>query len=84
MSKRINVMLSDELNQKLDSYSERYGISKSSIVGFVVGQWIDNIERLNNSVYGATGKEGLVAEMLKQMAMEEGLEVPPNSEDSEK
>ena len=37
MSKRIQVMISDRLNEKLDNYSERYGVSKSSIVGFVVG-----------------------------------------------
>ena len=28
MSKRINVMISDRLNEKLDNYSERYGVSK--------------------------------------------------------
>ena len=37
MSKRIQVMISDRLNEKLNNYSERYGVSKSSIVGFVVG-----------------------------------------------
>jgi predicted DNA-binding protein len=48
MSKRINVMISNRLNEKLDNYSERYGVSKSSIVGFVVGQWIDQVESFNS------------------------------------
>lgn len=53
MSKRINVMVSDRLNSLLDMYSERYGVTKSSIVGFVVGQWMDNMERTNELVYGS-------------------------------
>lgn len=68
MSKRIQVILSEELDSKLFSYSKRYGISKSSFVGFVLGQWIDQMEKMNNSVYGATGKEGLIADILKDLS----------------
>lgn len=68
MSKRIQVMLSEELDNKLSSYSTRYGVSKSSIVGFVIGQWLDQMERANGAVYGSTGKEGLIATLLKQMS----------------
>ena len=67
MSKRINVMISDRLNEKLDNYSERYGVSKSSIVGFVVGQWIDQIETFNSKVYGNKTVEGLLDKMFKQI-----------------
>jgi len=67
MSKRIQVMISDRLNEKLDNYSERYGVSKSSIVGFVVGQWIDQMEKVNSTVYGSTGRDGLMAEIFKQI-----------------
>lgn len=68
MSKRINVMVSDRLNDKLDNYSKRYGVSKSSIVGFVVGQWIDQMEKVNSAVYGSTGRDGLMAEIFNQLA----------------
>lgn len=44
MSKRINVMISDDLNERLNNFSERYGVSKSSIVCFAVGQWLDRME----------------------------------------
>lgn len=71
MSKRINVMLSDEMNEKLDSYADRYGISKSSIVGFLVGQWVDNMDRMNNAVFGVTGKDGVLGEVLKQAVQNE-------------
>ena len=67
MSKRINVMISDRLNEKLDNYSERYGVSKSSIVGFVVGQWIDQTEKVNSKVYGNSATEGLLDKMFKQI-----------------
>jgi predicted DNA-binding protein len=67
MSKRINVMISDVMNEKLDNYSERYGVTKSSIVGFVLGQWVDNIERMNSSVYGP---EGLLSGLFSEIAGE--------------
>jgi hypothetical protein len=70
MTKRINVTISEEMNDKLDKYGERYGMGKSSIVGFVLGQWMDNIERMNSAVYGATGNDGLIGELLKNMAKE--------------
>lgn len=67
MSRRINIMVSDRLNEKLDDYSKRYGVSKSSIVGFVVGQWVDQMEKVNSTVYGSTGREGLLDKMFKQI-----------------
>ena len=67
MSKRIQVMISDRLNEKLDNYSERYGVSKSSIVGFVVGQWIDQTEKVDSKVYGNSATEGLLDKMFKQI-----------------
>ena len=67
MSKRIQVMISDRLNEKLNSYSDRYGVSKSSIVGFVVGQWIDQVESFNSKVYGNNATEGLLDKMFKQI-----------------
>lgn len=44
MSQRINVMVSDEVNEKLNDLSKRYGMSKSSMCAFVIGQWIDTME----------------------------------------
>ena len=67
MSKRIQVMISDRLNEKLENYSGRYGVSKSSIVGFVVGQWVDQVESFNSKVYGNNASEGLLDKMFKQI-----------------
>ncbi len=60
-------MISDRLNEKLENYSERYGVSKSSIVGFVVGQWVDQVENFNSKVYGNNAVEGLLDKMFKQI-----------------
>lgn len=60
-------MISENLDSKLTDYSTRYGVSKSSIVGFVVGQWIDQMEKVNSTVYGSTGREGLLDKMFKQI-----------------
>jgi predicted DNA-binding protein len=45
MSKRIQVIISEDLDEKLTDFSTRYGVSKSSIVGFAVGQWMDRMEK---------------------------------------
>jgi hypothetical protein len=68
MSKRIQVMISDSMNERLYKYSERYGVSKSSIVGFVVGQWLDQIEQTNKVIYGVTGKDGFLADLFKEIS----------------
>lgn len=52
MSQRINVMISDEVNEKLNDLSKRYGMAKSSICAFVIGQWIDQKERVESVVLG--------------------------------
>ena len=44
MSQRINVTVSDEVNEKLNDLSKRYGMSKSAMCAFVIGQWIDQKE----------------------------------------
>ena len=44
MSQRINVTVSDEVNEKLNDFSKRYGIAKSAMCAFVIGQWIDQKE----------------------------------------
>ena len=44
MSQRINVTVSDEINEKLNDLSKRYGMAKSAMCAFVIGQWIDQKE----------------------------------------
>ena len=44
MSQRINVTVSDEVNEKLNGLSKRYGMAKSAMCAFVIGQWIDQKE----------------------------------------
>jgi len=36
-------------------------------VGFVVGQWIDQVESFNSKVYGNNATEGLLDKMFKQI-----------------
>lgn len=74
MTKRINITISEAMNEKLDNYGARYGMSKSSIVGFVLGQWADQIDKMENTVYGSTGKEGLIGEILKNLIIENNKE----------
>lgn len=80
MGKRINVMVSDMLNTKLDIYSERYGVSKSSIVGFVLGQWMDNVERTNEAVYGSLNNKGFLHQVFENINNEVDKEVNSDEE----
>jgi len=48
--KRINVTISDSLNQRIDNYSDEYGMTKASIVSFIVGQWFDKNDRQNGEI----------------------------------
>lgn len=41
---RINVIISDELNGKLDFLSGRWGCSKSDLVAVVLGQYLDEFD----------------------------------------
>ena len=67
MSQRVNVQFSDEFNKKLDDYAKKYGVSKSMICGFVIGQWLDNMEKANDAMYGTEGKKGLIQEIAKEL-----------------
>ena len=64
MSKRINVMISDKLNEKLDRLSDEYGMSKSSIVGFATGQFLDNVFKMREIAYG---EEGMIKQAFQKM-----------------
>lgn len=67
VSKRINVIISDSMNQKLDELSERYGVSKSSIVAMATGQYIDSLTQVQKVVYGNENQKGLLEEQLNNM-----------------
>lgn len=40
--RRVPVRFSEITAQKLDDMSDRYGMSVSALVNFIVGQWLDN------------------------------------------
>lgn len=52
MSAKIQVVISNEMNEKLKDYALRYGVSKSAIMSFICGQWVDSMERTTKAVFG--------------------------------
>lgn len=64
MSQRINVMISDEVNIKLNDLSKRYGMSKSSMCAFVIGQFLDTHERANSAIFGDIENPGAALQKL--------------------
>lgn len=67
MSKRIQVIMSDKLNDKLESISESYGASKSSICTFIIGQYIENMEKANAVMFGKDDTTGALFELFKNI-----------------
>ena len=59
-------MLSNELHDRVEEYCKRYGISKSSLVAYAVGQHLDQLERMNQFVYGSDGMMQKLAEVIKE------------------
>lgn len=45
MSKRINVTVSDGMNELLDSTSDRWGCTKSDLVAVILGQYFDGFDK---------------------------------------
>ena len=45
---RLNVVLSQENYDKVTALSERWGVSKSNVVGVALGQYFDNLEISKN------------------------------------
>lgn len=68
---RINIQISDELNAKLDEVSSRYGISKSQMCGFIIGQYMDNTTKMQNAVYGSEENEGLIKKLFSDLIREQ-------------
>lgn len=70
MTKRINIVLSDRLNEMLDELSEAYGVSKSSIAAMAIGQHVEALMKQRDMLYGDDGlmkrvKEKLLSETMK-------------------
>ena len=42
---RLNVVLSEDNYNKVTALSERWGVSKSNVVGVALGQYFDSLER---------------------------------------
>ena len=45
-------ILFDEVNIKLNDLSSKYGIAKSAMCAFVIGQWIDQKEKVEGALIG--------------------------------
>jgi len=47
---RLNVVLSEDNYNKITALSERWGVSKSNVVGVALGQYFDSLEMSKNAV----------------------------------
>lgn len=50
---RINITISDDLNDKLDSLSGRWGCSKSDLAAVILGQYFDGFDK--SKIHEITG-----------------------------
>lgn len=50
---RLNVVLSEDNYNKITTLSERWGVSKSNVVGVALGQYFDGLEMSKNAAVQA-------------------------------
>ena len=50
---RLNVVLSEDNYEKISTLSERWGVSKSNVVGVALGQYFDSLEMSKNAAVQA-------------------------------
>ena len=65
MGQRINVMISDEVNLKLNVLSKKYGMAKSAMCAFVIGQWLDQKETVENALFSNDAVLNYINELNK-------------------
>lgn len=44
MSMRLNIPVSDEVNEKLNALSKKWGVTKSSLCAIAIGQYVDGVD----------------------------------------
>ncbi len=47
---RVQCLLSDELVSRLDSYSDKIGVSRSALIAMICGQYLDSFDRMNDAL----------------------------------
>lgn len=70
---RLNVVLSEENYNKITALSERWGVSKSNVVGVALGQYFDSLEVSKNvaiQALQAIAKDELAEKAMKIDSLE--------------
>lgn len=66
-TKRIQVNISDMVNDMLDELSSVWGVSKSGICAMAIGQYVEGLRRQREMLYGNEGlMEGLKDRIMEQ------------------
>lgn len=75
---RINITISDEMNEKLNAISKKWGVSKSNLCTIAIGQYVEGLDRayeivgnLEKRLMDTEG--GKIDEIMAQMNIEEIL-----------
>lgn len=50
MSMRLNIPVSDEVNEKLNALSKKWGVTKSSLCAIAIGQYVDGVDEAFNLI----------------------------------
>lgn len=65
--KRITFRVSDVNVAKLEELADRYGMSVNSLVGFIVGQWLDSHYDMKDRVLEKLVKESLDEQKIARL-----------------
>jgi predicted transcriptional regulator len=49
---RVGIQLNVEVDKKLQEFAEKYGMSKNSLITYILGQWVDANYELKDKITG--------------------------------
>lgn len=66
MTQRINIVISDRIDNLLEELAELYGVSKSSIAALAIGQHVEAMMKQRELMYGDDGLMANIKEKIFQ------------------
>lgn len=68
---KIGIRLNDDVYKRLSEIADRYGMTKNSLISYILGQWIDNNYDLKDRVQKVA--EDLLGRSLSDDVLEQAI-----------
>lgn len=79
---KIGIRLNDDVYKRLSEIADRYGMTKNSLISYILGQWIDNnydlkdrIQKAVENLLGCSISSDVLEQAIKNALMSINKEV---------